>query len=154
MSSSVRSVRSSAVQQQQQQPCKQQEPCKQRHPAAAVAAPIAATQLLLGAAAWADERAIGEPTYAYPPADDPVITVMFTLAIGLLSVVTLGVVYLAVLSFFDSRQEKADQAGTSTPFGTALSSKGSAAAEGKEGGKEKEKQRAPRVVVDKSKGFK
>jgi len=66
-------------------------PFQRQHqqPAAPAAAVAALSSLLLGAgAAIAGDD---EPVYAYPATDDPVITVMFTLAIGLLSVVTLGV---------------------------------------------------------------
>lgn len=46
---------------------------------------------------------------AGPAADDPVITVMFTLAIVALSVVTLGVAYLSLASWNDSRLENEDR---------------------------------------------
>lgn len=54
--------------------------------AAVAAAPLLA--LAAAGAAWAEEDG---PQYAYPAPDDPVVTIMFTAAIGLLSIVTLGV---------------------------------------------------------------
>lgn len=44
-----------------------------------------------------------------PAPDDPVIGVMFTLAVIALSVLTLGVGYLSLSSFLDSRQEEEDR---------------------------------------------
>lgn len=42
-------------------------------------------------------------------ASDPVVTVLFAAAIGALSIVTLGVAYLALSGIFDERQEKKDR---------------------------------------------
>jgi hypothetical protein len=80
-------LRRSAVLAVLEQPQPQQQPQQQPQRAAAAAA----APLLSLAAAAAARAADEEPTYAYPAADDPVVTVMFTLALGLLSVVTLGV---------------------------------------------------------------
>ena len=44
-----------------------------------------------------------------PAPDDPVIGVMFTLAVVALSVLTLGVGYLSISSWLDSRQEEEDR---------------------------------------------
>lgn len=41
--------------------------------------------------------------------DDPVVTVLFYVAIGILSVVTLGVAYLALTGWIDDRKEKEDR---------------------------------------------
>ena len=41
-----------------------------------------------------------------PAPDDPVISVMFTLAVVALSVLTIGVAYLSISSFLDQRQEE------------------------------------------------
>ena len=41
-----------------------------------------------------------------PAPDDPVVSVMFTLAVVALSVLTLGVAYLSISSFLDQRQEE------------------------------------------------
>jgi hypothetical protein len=73
--------------QQQPRPAtKQQHPRQQLRPLSLAAGPLLTLAAAAGAA-WAD----GEPTYDYPAQDDPVVTVLFTAAIGLLSVVTLGV---------------------------------------------------------------
>ncbi|GBF95949.1 hypothetical protein Rsub_08072 [Raphidocelis subcapitata] len=125
-------------QQQQPQPVVAADAAPWRQWACAAGAPL--LSLAAAAAAVADE----EPTYVYPAADDPFVTVMFTLAIGLLSVVTLGVVYLAVLSWLDSQQETKDKEGT--PFAKALAAKDAAADE------TVDKKRVRRVV-DKTKGF-
>lgn len=73
--------------QPQQQP--QQQPRWPRQLSLAAAAPAAL--LLRAGATWAEEAADFEPAYNYPAPDDPVVTLLFTAAIGLLSVVTLGV---------------------------------------------------------------
>ena len=120
------------LEQQQHNQQQQQRPLLQA--AAVTAAAALPLQLLAGArdavAAAVDGFVDAEqPAYAYPAADDPVVTLLFTAAIGLLSVVTLGVIYLGVLSWNDGRQEKADREGKSTPFGTALSASPSSAAD-------------------------
>ncbi|KAI8469639.1 MAG: hypothetical protein J3K34DRAFT_423092 [Monoraphidium minutum] len=73
---------------------------------------------------------------------------MFTVAIGLLSVVTLGVTYLAVLSFFDSRQEKKDQ--DTGPTRSLAEQRQDQKLKEAEAAAEKKR---TRKVVDKSKGF-
>ncbi|KAL4537160.1 hypothetical protein Ndes2526B_g04928 [Nannochloris sp. 'desiccata'] len=69
------------------------------------------------APAWAEDAftsAIPAATdVAGPAPDDPVITVMFSLAVVALSVVTLGVAYLSLSSWNDSRQENEDRLRTS-----------------------------------------
>lgn len=49
--------------------------------------------------------------YAIPanPNDNLVVSVMFTLVVGLLTTVTLGVAYLALRSFLDKQQETQDR---------------------------------------------
>ena len=44
-----------------------------------------------------------------PAPDDPIVSVMFTLAVVALSVLTLGVAYLSISSFLDQRQEEEDR---------------------------------------------
>lgn len=84
-SSDLPGVQHTQQQQQQQQPIAS----SRQHVAAAAAGAGASLLVLLQAgAAWAEEEI---SQYSYPAQDDPVITVLFTVAIGLLSVVTLGV---------------------------------------------------------------
>lgn len=66
--------------------------------------------------------------------DDPVVTALFTLATVALSVVTLGVGYLSILSWLDSRQESQDRVkGKSSFTSNASSSKDDAPGKKKKG---------------------
>lgn len=57
-----------------------------------------------------DEAAVAPlDSISAPAPDDPVIGVMFTLAVVALSVLTLGVGYLSISSWLDSRQEEEDR---------------------------------------------
>lgn len=65
-----------------------------------------------GRTAALSEEAAGVPIdvdMSVPAPDDPVIGVMFTLAVVSLSIVTLGVAYLSITSWLDSRQEEEDR---------------------------------------------
>ena len=55
--------------------------------------------------------------------DDPVVTALFTLATVALSVVTLGVGYLSILSWLDSRQESQDRVKGKSSFSSNTASK-------------------------------
>lgn len=84
---------------QQQQRAQQSAQQQQRPTSRAWLAPLAAAAapLLAAGAALAEDADFSgfvnaeRPAYEYPATDDPVITVLFTVAIGLLSTVTLGV---------------------------------------------------------------
>jgi hypothetical protein len=68
-----------------------QEDQQQHHQHAVATAAAASAASLLSLLSGAGAALAEEPAYNYPAQDDPVITVMFTVAIGLLSIVTLGV---------------------------------------------------------------
>jgi hypothetical protein len=65
--------------------------------------------------------------------DDPVVTALFTLATVALSVVTLGVGYLSISSWLDSRQESQDRVKVKSSFSTNTASKDDAAGSRKKG---------------------
>jgi hypothetical protein len=56
--------------------------------------------------AGAATAAVEAAAASVPAPDDPVISVMFTLAVVALSVLTIGVAYLSISSFLDQRQEE------------------------------------------------
>ena len=57
-------------------------------------------------AAFEDTTAQAAVPASIPAQDDPVVSVLFTLAVVALSVLTLGVAYLGITSFLDQRQEE------------------------------------------------
>ena len=60
-------------------------------------------------AAFEDTTAQAAVPASLPAPDDPVVSVLFTLAVVALSVLTLGVAYLGITSFLDQRQEEEDR---------------------------------------------
>ena len=69
-----------------------------------------------------EDQALDVTAVASAPApDDPVISILFTLAVIALSVLTLGVGYLSLTSFLDSRQEEEDR--RKSGFGPSQSAK-------------------------------
>ena len=65
--------------------------------------------------------------------DDPVVTALFTLATVALSVVTLGVGYLSISSWLDSRQESQDRVKRKSSFSSNMESKDDAPGSKKKG---------------------
>lgn len=68
---------------------------------------------------------------------DPVIGVLFTLAVAALSVITLGVAYLSLVTFLDGQKEEEDRKSidaprrSPTPYGSGSAKPSAAAASGK-----------------------
>jgi hypothetical protein len=68
-----------------------------------------------------EDQALDVTVASAPAPDDPVISILFTLAVVALSVLTLGVGYLSLTSFLDARQEEEDR--RKSGFGPSQSAK-------------------------------
>ena len=107
-----------------------------------------------------DEAAVAPlDSISAPAPDDPIIGVMFTLAVVALSVLTLGVGYLSISSWLDSRQEEEDRKksgfgpsrGASSDSGN-FNTSAFTADNGSKGAKRGKKKKSPKKKSDKGFG--